>query len=248
MEEILKTIDLTKTFGGLVAVGQVNFSIKKGDLQTIIGPNGAGKSTFFKLITGEIKPSKGQIIFLNKDITFMPQTKISHLGIAVAYQITNIFPMLTVFENVRVAAQSRKTSYNLWSLAGSHREWLEQSTIILEEIGLIDLKDEVAANLSHGDRKRLEIGIALATKPELLLLDEPTAGLSPHETRQTIELIKKIARGLTIILVEHKMKVVMEVSNTITVLHHGQLLAQGTPDDIRNNAEVRRVYLGGVKC
>ncbi len=248
MEEILKTIDLTKTFGGLIAVSKVNFSIKRGDLQTIIGPNGAGKSTFFKLITGEIKPTKGQVIFLEKDITSLPQTKISQLGIAVAYQITNIFPLLTVFENVRVAAQSRKTTYNLWSLATAHGEWIDQSLSILEQIGLIEMKDDVAANLSHGDRKRLEIGIALATKPELLLLDEPTAGLSPHETRQTIELIKKIAQGLTIILVEHKMKVVMEVSDTITVLHHGSLLAQGTPDDIRNNEEVRRVYLGGVKC
>ena len=165
-----------------------------------------------------------------------------------AYQITNIFPMLTVLENVRVAAQSRKTTFNLWSKALSHKELVEESLAILELIGLADFQADTTANLSHGDRKRLEIGIALATKPKLLLLDEPTAGLSPHETRQTIELIKKIAAGLTIVLVEHKMKVVMEVSNTITVLHYGKLLAQGTPDDIRNNEEVRRVYLGGIKC
>lgn len=247
MEEVLKTIHLTKNFGGLGAVLDVNFTVRKGDLQTIIGPNGAGKSTFFKLITGELKPSKGQILFLNKDITHLPQTAISHLGIAVAYQITNIFPLLTVFENVRVAAQSRKTTFNLWSRAVSHKEFVEQALHILEQINMLDCKNEVAANLSHGHRKRLEIGIAMATRPSLLLLDEPTAGLSPTETRQTIELIKKIARDLTIVLVEHKMKVVMEVSDRITVLHYGRLLAQGTPDEIRSNEEVRKVYLGGVK-
>jgi branched-chain amino acid transport system ATP-binding protein len=246
MGEILKTVNLTKNFGGLAAVQKVDFSIQEGDLQSIIGPNGAGKSTFFKLITGEIKASEGQILFMGQDITHLPQTAISHRGIAVSYQITNIFPMLSVLENVRVAAQSRKTTFNLWSKAFSHRELLYQSEGILELIGLADLKDETAANLSHGDRKRLEIGIALATKPKLLLLDEPTAGLSPPETRQTIELIKKISEGLTIILVEHKMKVVMEVSSKVTVLYYGSLLVQGTPDEIRNNEEVKRVYLGGV--
>ncbi|MBI5582370.1 MAG: ABC transporter ATP-binding protein [Deltaproteobacteria bacterium] len=248
MGEILKTVKLTKNFGGLSAVQEVNFSIEEGDLQSIIGPNGAGKSTFFKLITGEIKPSSGQILFSDQDITALPQTKISHLGIAVAYQITNIFPMLSVFENVRVAAQSRKTTFNLWSRALAHKELTGETEAILELIGLQEFQNETAANLSHGDRKRLEIGIALATKPKLLLLDEPTAGLSPPETRQTIELIKKIAAGLTIILVEHKMKVVMEVSTKITVLYYGSLLVQGTPDEIRNNEEVRRVYLGGVVC
>jgi branched-chain amino acid transport system ATP-binding protein len=248
MGEILRTVNLTKNFGGLAAVQNVNFSIEEGNLQSIIGPNGAGKSTFFKLISGEINPSSGQILFDSKDITSFPQTKISHLGIAVAYQITNIFPMLSVFENVRVAAQSRKTTFNLWSQALSHKELAEESRAILELIGLQDFQGETAANLSHGDRKRLEIGVALATKPKLLLLDEPTAGLSPPETRQTIDLIKKIAAGLTIILVEHKMKVVMEVSSKITVLYYGSLLVQGTPDDIRQNEEVRRVYLGGVKC
>ncbi len=247
MGEILKTINLTKNFGGLAAVHDVSFVVKEGDLQSIIGPNGAGKSTFFKLITGEIEPTKGRIIFFNKDITGLPQTVISHLGIAVAYQITNIFPMLTVFENVRVAVQSRKTTFNLWSNAISNKDFIEPTLGILEQVDLLDFRDEIAANLSHGHQKRLEIGIALATRPKLLLLDEPTAGLSPTETRQTIELIKKISQKLTIILVEHKMKVVMEVSDKITVLHYGQLLAQGTPDEIRNNEEVKRVYLGGVK-
>ena len=198
MGEILKTVDLTKNFGGLTAVNGVNFSIQEGDLQSIIGPNGAGKSTFFKLIIGEITPSSGQILFMNQDITALPQAAISHRGIAVAYQITNIFPLLSVFENVRVAAQSRKTTFNLWSLALSHNELAEESQAILELIGLQDVQGETAANLSHGDRKRLEIGIALATKPKLLLLDEPTAGLSPPEPRQTIELIKKIAKGLNV--------------------------------------------------
>lgn len=247
MAEVLKTNSLTKKFGGLTAVDTVSFTVREGDLQSIIGPNGAGKSTFFKLICGELKPTSGQILFDGKDITGLPQTTVSHLGIAVAYQITNIFPMLSVYENVRVAAQSRKTTFNFWSRAASHREIQDRTFRILEQIGLADKKDEIAANLSHGDQKRLEIGIALATQPKLLLLDEPTAGLAPAETRQTIELIKKIAQNLTIILVEHKMKVVMEVSDKITVLHYGKLLAQGGPDEIRENEEVRRVYLGGVK-
>ncbi len=247
MAEVLKTNSLTKKFGGLTAVDTVSFTVREGDLQSIIGPNGAGKSTFFKLICGELKPTSGQILFDGKDITGLPQTTVSHLGIAVAYQITNIFPMLSVYENVRVAAQSRKTTFNFWSRAASHGEIQDRTFRILEQIGLADKKDEIAANLSHGDQKRLEIGIALATQPKLLLLDEPTAGLAPAETRQTIELIKKIAQNLTIILVEHKMKVVMEVSDKITVLHYGKLLAQGGPDEIRENEEVRRVYLGGVK-
>jgi branched-chain amino acid transport system ATP-binding protein len=247
MAEVLKTNSLTKSFGGLTAVDDVSFTVQEGDLQSIIGPNGAGKSTFFKLISGELKPTSGQIMFDGKDITGLPQTTVSHLGIAVAYQITNIFPMLSVFENVRVAAQSRKTTFNFWTRAMSHGEIQDRTFHILKQIGLAGEKDEIAANLSHGDQKRLEIGIALATRPKLLLLDEPTAGLAPAETRQTIELIKKIAQDLTIILVEHKMKVIMEVSDKITVLHYGKLLAQGGPDDIRENEEVRRVYLGGVK-
>jgi branched-chain amino acid transport system ATP-binding protein len=247
MSALLETVSLTKSFGGLIAVDEVNFSLQKGDLQSIIGPNGAGKSTFFRLISGEHKPSAGEITFDGKDITGLSQTAISHLGIAVAYQITNIFPMLSVFENVRVAAQSRQTTYNFWSRANSMRDVVDQTLQILEDIGLAEFKDEIAGNLSHGDQKRLEIGIALATKPKLLLLDEPTAGLAPTETRETIELIKKIAQNLSIILVEHKMKVIMEVSDKITVLHYGQLLAQGSPDEIRANEDVRKVYLGGVK-
>jgi branched-chain amino acid transport system ATP-binding protein len=247
MSALLETVSLTKSFGGLFAVDEVNFSLQKGDLQSIIGPNGAGKSTFFRLISGEHKPSAGEILFDGKDITGLSQTAISHLGIAVAYQITNIFPMLSVFENVRVAAQSRETTFNFWSRALSMRDVVDQTLEILEDIGLAEFKDEIAGNLSHGDQKRLEIGIALATRPKLLLLDEPTAGLAPTETRETIELIKKIARNLTIILVEHKMKVIMEVSDKITVLHYGRLLAQGSPDEIRANEDVRKVYLGGVK-
>jgi branched-chain amino acid transport system ATP-binding protein len=247
MSAILETVRLKKSFGGLIAVDGVDFAVQEGDLQSIIGPNGAGKSTFFKLISGEHKPTEGKIVFDGKDITAMSQTAISHLGIAVAYQITNIFPMLTVLENVRVAAQSRQTTFNFWSRALSLNEVLDRTLHILKEIGLAEFKDEIAGNLSHGDQKRLEIGIALATNPKLLLLDEPTAGLAPTETRETIELIKKIAQSLTIILVEHKMKVVMEVSDKITVLHYGKLLAQGSPDEIRQNEKVRKVYLGGVK-
>lgn len=248
MTEVLKTTNLTKKFGGLIAVDDVSFKVEAGDVQSIIGPNGAGKSTFFKLISGEHKATEGNIIFDGRDITALPQAAISHRGIAVAYQITNIFPMLTAMENIRVAAQSRVTTFNFWSRVLSLERVLDQTLDILEQIGLMEFKDEIASNLSHGDQKRLEIGIALATRPKLLLLDEPTAGLAPTETRQVIELIKEISKNLTIILVEHKMKVVMEVSDKITVLHYGRLLAQGNPDEIRGNEEVRRVYLGGVKA
>jgi branched-chain amino acid transport system ATP-binding protein len=245
--EILKTENLTKKFGGLTAVADVNFRLQKGEIQSIIGPNGAGKSTLFKLINGELKPTQGRIWFQGEDITGLEQNVISHRGIATSYQITNIFPKLTTFENVRLAVQSRKTSYNLWSKAESHRGTSEKAEGILAKIGLASRKESLAAYLSYGEQRHLEIGIAMGTDPFLLLLDEPTSGLSPIETKATVGLIREIARGLSVILVEHKMKVVMDLSDKITVLHEGQVIAQGNPQEIRANETVRRVYLGGVR-
>lgn len=247
MGELLKTVGISKCFGGLVAVDRVDFSVLEGDTRSIIGPNGAGKSTFFKLIAGEHKATAGKVFFNGQDITRRSQASISHLGIAIAYQITSIFPMLTVHENTRVAAQSRESTFNFWSKSSALREITDRAEQALSAVGLVEMKSKVASSLSHGDRKRLEIGIALATDPKLLLLDEPTAGLAPKETRQIIDLIKKISNHVTIILVEHKMKVVMEVSDNITVLYYGRLLAQGSPEEISENEEVRRAYLGGVK-
>ena len=245
--EILKTENLTKKFGGLTAVADVNFRLQKGEIQSIIGPNGAGKSTLFKLINGELKPTQGRIWFQGEDITGLEQNVISHRGIATSYQITNIFPKLTTLENVRLAVQSRKMSYNLWSKAESHRGTSGKAEEILAKIGLASRKESLAATLSYGEQRHLEIGIAMGTEPFLLLLDEPTSGLSPIETKATVGLIREIARGLSVILVEHKMKVVMDLSDKITVLHEGQVIAQGNPQEIRANETVRRVYLGGVR-
>jgi branched-chain amino acid transport system ATP-binding protein len=245
--EILRTENLTKQFGGLTAVAGVKFCLEKGEIQSIIGPNGAGKSTLFKLINGELKPTKGRIWFQGEDITGLEQQFISRRGIATSYQITNIFPKLPTLENVRLAVQSRKTAYNLWSKAESHRETNEKAEEILAKIGLANRKESLAAYLSYGEQRHLEIGIALGTEPVLLLLDEPTSGLSPIETRATVGLIREIARGLSVILVEHKMKVVMDLSDKITVLHEGQVIAQGNPQENRANETVRRVYLGGVR-
>jgi branched-chain amino acid transport system ATP-binding protein len=245
--EILRTEKLTKKFGGLTAVANVDFCLEKGEVQSIIGPNGAGKSTLFKLINGELKPTQGRIWFNEEDITSLEQHVISHRGIATSYQITNIFPKLTTFENVRLAVQSRKTSFNWWSKAEDHTSINAKAGEILKKIGLWDQRDNLAANLSYGNQRYLEIGVALGTDPTLLLLDEPTSGLSPGETRETVGLIKEIARGLSVILVEHKMKVVMDLSDKITVLHEGEVIARGNPQEIRANETVRRVYLGGVK-
>ncbi len=246
--EVLRTENLTKKFGGLTAVAKVDFHLEKNEVQSIIGPNGAGKSTLFKLINGELKPTQGRIWFNGEDITGLEQHLVSHKGIATSYQITNIFPKLTTFENVRLSVQSRKTSYNCWSKAGDHQGINAKTKGILQKTGLWEKRDSLAANLSYGDQRHLEIGVALGTEPILLLMDEPTSGLSPIETRETVALIKEIAKGLSVILVEHKMKVVMDLSDKITVLHEGEVIARGNPEEIRANEKVRRVYLGGVKA
>jgi branched-chain amino acid transport system ATP-binding protein len=244
--EILKTESLVKNFGGLRAIDEVNFRLEEGQLQSIIGPNGAGKSTFFKLICGELHPDRGRIWFRGEDVTALPQYAISHRGMSVAYQLTNIFPRLTTLENIRVAMQSRKTTYNFWSRREGLQGLREKAESILETVELAPKRDELACNLSHGEQRHLEFGIALATDPVLLLLDEPTAGMSPEDTERTIQLIRKIARGRTIILVEHKMKVVMKISDKITVLHDGRILAEGSPEEIQANERVQEVYLKGA--
>jgi len=243
--EILKTESLGKSFGGLRAVDGVNFRVEEGELQSIIGPNGAGKSTFFKLISGELHPDKGKIWFRGEDITALPQHVISHRGISIAYQLTNIFPRLTTLENIRVAMQSRKTTYNFWTRTEALRELGDKAQSILETVELASKRDELACNLSHGEQRHLELGIALATDPALLLLDEPTAGMSLEETEKTIQLIGEIAQGRSIILVEHKMKVVMKISKKITVMHDGKILAEGSPEEIQANERVQEVYLKG---
>jgi ABC-type branched-subunit amino acid transport system ATPase component len=242
-DALLESRQLTRHFGGLTAVNRVDFQVRRGELRAVIGPNGAGKTTFFNMLTGVLPPSDGRILFKGRDITRLAAHEVSRLGIARSYQITNIFGDLTVFENVRVAAQSRVTHYRFWKDADRLEEVTRRAEDILALLGLQAKRHLPAAALSHGEQRYLEIGVALATEPDFLLLDEPTAGMSPEETRQTAAFVRTLAGRVTIVLVEHDMEVVMGISDRITVLNYGQVLAEGTPAEIRDNAEVRRVYL-----
>ena len=240
---ILRTERLTVRFGGLTALNQVSISVARGEIRAIIGPNGAGKSTFFNCVTGVIRPTGGHIVFDGDDITGLSPDRISQKSLARSYQITNILPGATVLENVRIAAQSRKHG---WSLLRHHRRFtdlIERSRAVLHDVGLEGKDEELAANLSHGEQRTLEIAIALATEPLLLCLDEPTAGMSVAETETTVELVRRIARNLTIVIVEHDMEVVMGLAGAITVLHYGEVLAEGTPAEIQANPRVQEVYL-----
>ena len=230
-------------FGGLTALDNVSVAVPVGEIRAIIGPNGAGKSTFFNCVTGVIRPTAGRILLDGDDITGLPPHRISRRGIARSYQITNILPGATVLENVRIAAQSR---HHGWSLLRHHRAFtdvIDRARAVLADVALLAEADELAANLSHGAQRNLEIGIALATEPKLLCLDEPTAGMSVAETHATVELVRRIARNLTILIVEHDMEVVMGLAHRITVLHYGQVLAEGTPAEIQANPRVQEVYL-----
>jgi ABC-type branched-subunit amino acid transport system ATPase component/ABC-type branched-subunit amino acid transport system permease subunit len=240
---LLESRGLSKTFGGLTAVNRVDFQVRAGELRSVIGPNGAGKTTFFNLLTGVLPPSSGRILFKGRDITGLPAHAVSRLGIARSYQVTNIFGDLTVFENVRIAAQSRVTHYRFWGDADSLVAVNARAEEILRHLGLTSKRHARASELSHGEQRYLEIGIALATDPDFLLLDEPTAGMSPDETQRTAAFVRRLAGHVTIVVVEHDMEVVMGISDRITVLNYGEILAEGSPAEIRENADVRRVYL-----
>ena len=240
---ILHTQDLTVRFGGLTALNQVNFEVRRDEIRAIIGPNGAGKSTFFNCLTGVLRPSSGRILFNGGEITGLSPDRISHKGIARSYQITNILPNATTLENVRIAAQSRRHGWSLLAHHRGYRDIVEKAETVLASVGLLSKAGELAANLSHGEQRNLEVGIALATEPQLLCLDEPTAGMSAAETHDTMELVRRIAKDLTILIVEHDMQVVMELAQRITVLHYGEILAEGTPAEIQQNSRVLEVYL-----
>ena len=240
---ILETKGLTKTFGALVAVEDVDFRLPDGELRAIIGPNGAGKSTFFSMLMGKMRPGAGEVFIGGVLTSGMAPHRISRLGVSLAFQITNIFSNLTVGDNLRLAAQSRGNSFQPFRHAAS-QPWVEAKIEeVLSEIGLLDKITEMASNLSHGEQKYLEIGIALAISPKLLLLDEPTAGMSPEETRATAQMIKRLSQRISVVLVEHDMDVVMGIADRISVFHHGQIIAEGTPEEIRADDEVQRVYL-----
>src|SRR5262249_47453665 len=240
---VLRTEALTRRFGGLTAVNNVNFQVNREEIRAIIGPNGAGKSTFFNCLTGVLPATSGRILFNGEDITGLPPDRISHKGIARSYQITNILPNATTLENVRIAAQSRRHSWSMLAHYSAYRDIIAKAEAILESVGLAAKADELAANLSHGEQRSLEMGSALATEPQLLCLDEPTAGMSAAETQGTTALVRRIAENLTILIVEHDMQVVMGLAQRITVLHYGRVLAEGTPAEIQQNPRVLDVYL-----
>lgn len=239
--QLLQTHRLTKHFGGVTAINMLDFAVQTNEIRAIIGPNGAGKTTLLRLIMGELTPSHGEIIFGARRIDGLPSHAIAQLGIAKAFQIPQLFPKLSVYENLWAAAQQGKST--LWLGQAGRDQIASQVQRLLTQIGLTDVSHVDAGSLAYGDQKRLEVGLALGNSPQLLLLDEPTAGLSHDETAAIITLIQSLRGKVTMILVEHDMQVVMTLADTITVLHFGQLLAQGTPAEIRANPEVRNVYL-----
>jgi branched-chain amino acid transport system ATP-binding protein len=243
---MLRVENIHKSFDHFKAVNGATLTIDKGEVVAIIGPNGAGKTTLFNLITGQLKPDKGQVVFNTEVISTLPAHEICRKGIARSFQIANIFPRLTVFRNVQVAvlSQQRKSS-QLFRLA--QKMAVEETNSILENVGLLEKAKSTAGSLSHGDQKILEIAIALGSKPKLLILDEPTAGMSPEETISTMELIKWLAasQGLTILFCEHDMEMVFNVAQSIMVMHQGSTIIQGTPEEVRRNNKVQEAYLGG---
>jgi branched-chain amino acid transport system ATP-binding protein len=243
----LKTQGITKEFGRLRAVNDITLEIRQGDIHAIIGPNGAGKSTYFNLITGYHQVTTGKALFKGKEITHLPAYRRCQLGITRSFQITSIYPKLTVYESVLMGLLShRRVTLNFFSKAKKH--YKEEVWRVLEDVGLADQADRLGDSISHGDKKRLELGITLGTEPEVLLLDEPTCGMSPDETESTMIFIKKLVeeRGLTILFTEHDMSVVFGIANRISVLHQGSLIADGRPEEVRANENVRKVYLGGT--
>lgn len=241
----LKTEKLTKKFGAMAAVSDVDLLVKEGEIHSIIGPNGAGKTTLFNMLAGTFPSTSGRIWFEDREITGKKPYEISQIGIARSYQVTNIFPVLSIKENVRLSAQSRtKHNFSFFRKAASLREVEEKTLAVLEQVGLSDIMHHKAAEVSYGVQRALEVAIALATSPRLLLLDEPTSGMPHEDSFKIMDLIKKISKGLTIILIEHRMHVVMSVSDVITVMAQGKVIAEGPPDEVRRNEEVIRAYLG----
>jgi branched-chain amino acid transport system ATP-binding protein len=248
-EIILEAQNLRKAFGGLVAVGDVSIKIYEHSMHAIIGPNGAGKTTLFNLLSGTMPPTSGSILYHGNDITHLPPQRRAHLGIGRSFQITNIFPNLTVLENLRLSAQAMgKDNFRLLHLAENFTSYVEKAESVIEEVGLQGRELIFARNLPHGEKRKLELGIMLASDPELLLFDEPTAGMSSEQVPELIKIINKVVKekNRTAILVEHRMDMVMQISDTITVMSQGNVLAEGSPQDIANNEQVQKAYLGDL--
>lgn len=246
-EHILTTRDLTRHFGGLQAVEGVDFILQRGRLHSLIGPNGAGKTTFLNLVSGTLKPTRGTVLFKGEDITALPTHKRAPLGIGRSYQITNIFPTLTVLENVRLAAQALGAdNFKLLTNFQNFTDYIDTALASLELTGLALVANVPAMSLPHGDKRRLEVAMLLAQDPEVLLLDEPTAGLASEQVPEFMAMIQQLstAGDKTVLLVEHNMNVVMSLSDYISVMHQGRLLAEGTPAEIAANELVQSAYLG----
>lgn len=244
---ILETQNLRREFGALVAVADVSLKVEAGSLHSIIGPNGAGKTTFFNLLSGNIPPTSGKVLLRGKDITNIPLYKTVHLGIGRSFQITNIFPNLTVLENIRLAAQALgKDSFRLFRSHKAFSKYEERAWEVIEQVGLANEALLPARTLPHGAQRKLELGMILSPDPEILLLDEPTAGMASEQVPELMALIQKIQEEghKTVMLVEHNMNVVMSVSDKITVMHHGSVLAEGSPAEISANETVQTAYLG----
>ena len=246
MNKILKIQNLTKNFGSISAVSNVNLEVEEGTIHSVIGPNGAGKSTFFNMISGVIPPSNGSVYYKDKDITGFESYKLPHMGIAKCFQITNVFPKLTVRENVwaSIFSCSHKSKVDLFKSMNDFKTIDKDTENIISDVGLSHKIDDKAEELSHGQQRMLEMAITLGAKPDLLLLDEPTQGLAPEATVEMTELIRKLSKNYTILLIEHKMHIVMEISKIITVLNFGEKIEEGTPNQIKNSKKVQDAYLG----
>ncbi|MCP4423094.1 MAG: ABC transporter ATP-binding protein [Chloroflexi bacterium] len=244
---ILETHELRQEFGALVAVADVSIQVQANSLHSIIGPNGAGKTTFFNLLSGNLKPTSGKVVFKGRDITTLPLHRTAHLGIGRSFQITNIFPNLTVLENIRLSCQALgRDNFRLFSSHRRFRQYEERAWEVINQVGLREEALLLARTLPHGGQRKLELGMLLAPDPEVLLLDEPTAGMAAEQVPELLELIQQVQEdgNKTVMLVEHNMNVVMSVSDFITVMHQGQVLAEGAPAEITANEVVQSAYLG----
>jgi branched-chain amino acid transport system ATP-binding protein len=242
---IFETVDLCKSFGSLKVANNINIHLRPGEIRALIGPNGAGKTTFFNLVSGKLSPSSGKVKFEGKDLTGLPPYQIVRAGIGRSFQITNIFPRLGVLQNVMAAVLARKgKASSVTSLLEGYRSEKEEAMALLSSIGLAHKATLATRNLSHGERRFLEFAVALALHPRMLLLDEPTAGMSTEETAATVRLIRKIAESTTVLFTEHDMSIVFSIADRITVLQQGTIIAEGTPDEVRSNSQVKTAYLG----